>query len=139
MESVSVDEYLEVLWGLISEEGGSARVRDISRSMKVAPPSVVQMMEKMRRNGLVRYDRGRGVSLTRKGERRARAVVRNHRLMEVLLVRVVGMDPDDIEHAVCGAEHYLSEKSANVICTFLNHPEFCPHGGRIPRGECCPR
>ncbi|MEM2874838.1 MAG: metal-dependent transcriptional regulator [Candidatus Hadarchaeales archaeon] len=139
MESVSVDEYLEALWALTSERGRSVRVRDISRSMKVAPPSVVQMIDKMRNNGLVRHDRRRGVSLTKRGERRARAVVRNHRLMEVLLVRVVGMDPDDIEHAVCGAEHYLSERSADFICTFLNHPEVCPHGDKIPRGECCPR
>jgi len=135
--SVSADEYLEALWRLLSKRSGSVRVKDISDVMKVAPSSVVQMLTKMEKDGFVKYERRSGVSFTRKGARRARILVRSHRLMEVLLVKVVGIKPDKVEHAVCGAEHYISKSMADQICTFLNHPKTCPHGEKIPRGKCC--
>jgi DtxR family Mn-dependent transcriptional regulator len=37
----------------------------------------------------------------------------------------------------CKMEHILSEELTDSVCTFLGHPQTCPHGQRIPRGECC--
>ncbi|MEM2878530.1 MAG: metal-dependent transcriptional regulator [Candidatus Hadarchaeales archaeon] len=137
MRTAGADEYLEVLWDILAARS-PAGVKEIADRLGISQPSVVQMLDKMKNRGLVRYEKRTGVNFTAKGARRARAIVRNHRLMEVLLVRVVGLQSEGAERAVCGAEHHLSEKAADSICTFLNHPRHCPHGNEIPRGKCCP-
>lgn len=138
MPSVSIDEYLEVLWVLRVENDQAAKIKNMAKQLSIAPPSVAQMFEKMRALGLIKYDKRSGADFTRKGKRRAGYIVRNYRLMEKLLVDVVGVKPSKVEHTACGAEHYMPEEVANAICTYLGHPRECPHGDPIPKGKCCP-
>ena len=44
---------------------------------------------------------------------------------------------DEIEQQACKFEHILSPEVTDKICSFLGHPECCPHGSPIPSGECC--
>lgn len=138
MPSVSIDEYLEVLWVIRIERDQAAKIKNVAKQLSIAPPSVAQMFEKMRARGLIKYDKRSGANFTGKGKRRARYIVRNHRLMEKLLVDAVGVKPSKVEHIACGAEHYMQEEVANAICTYLGHPRECPHGDPIPKGKCCP-
>jgi DtxR family Mn-dependent transcriptional regulator len=133
--SENIEEYLEILW--IFEEEGTKRVKinEIASMLKIAPPSAVEMLKKMSKIGLVRYETRKGVSLTERGREVARQVIRNHRLAELLLTEVLNTEID--EEVVCGFEHHFSKKIADAVCTSLNHPEECPHGKPIPRGECC--
>ncbi len=71
------------------------------------------------------------------GEERARAIVRRHRLAEVLFAEVLGADLEDAEESACEFEHTLTERVVDRVCTFLGHPPKCPHGKPIPRGSCC--
>lgn len=134
--SENIEEYLEALWML--EEGGAspAKISDIAQHLTIAPPSAVEMLERMNPMNLVKYESRVGVSLTKKGRAAARKIVRNHRLAELLLVRILKTKID--EKAVCGLEHHISEKIANAVCISMNHPRKCPHGNPIPRGKCCP-
>ncbi|PWT93024.1 MAG: DtxR family iron dependent repressor, partial [Acidobacteria bacterium] len=34
-------------------------------------------------------------------------------------------------------EHIISPDVAEKICSFLGHPQLCPHGHDIPPGRCC--
>ncbi|GAH90500.1 unnamed protein product [marine sediment metagenome] len=138
MPSVSIDEYLEALWVIRIERAQTAKNKNVAKQLSIAPPSVTQMFEKMRARGLIKYDKHSGADFTRKGKGRARYIVRNHRLMESLLVDVVGVKPSKVEYTACGAEHYMPEEVANAICTYLGHPRECPHGDPIPKGKCCP-
>jgi putative ABC transport system ATP-binding protein len=75
---------------------------------------------------------------TRKGEARARDVIRRHRLAERLFMDVLSIhDEDEIESSACKFEHILSPEVTDRMCTLLGHPKACPHGSPIPRGECC--
>jgi DtxR family Mn-dependent transcriptional regulator len=133
--SENVEEYLEFLY-MVEEKGGKlARINEVAEGLKIAPPSAVQMLRKMEKNGLIKYEARVGVSLTPKGRRTARKVVRNHRLAELLLKEILGIKVD--EEAVCGLEHHISGKIADAVCTRLNHPRKCPHGNDIPSGSCC--
>lgn len=130
------DEYLEGLW-LLKEKGEKlGRIRDIARLLGVQPPSAVEMLRKLEKEGLVGYRRQKGVFLTERGEERAREIVRAHRLMEVLMTRVIRTD-EDAEEIACSCEHLLSREAADRMCTYLGHPQVCPHGNPIPQGECC--
>jgi putative ABC transport system ATP-binding protein len=76
---------------------------------------------------------------TPKGRQRAEDVIRRHRLAERLFIQTFNVsDEQEVEEQACKFEHILSPEATNRICTFLGHPETCPHGSPIPRGECCP-
>lgn len=135
----NVEEYLEILF--IFEERGkkTAKISEVARSLKVAPPSAVEMLKKMEKEGLVKYKEREGVSLLKAGKKLAREIVRNHRLAELLLTEMLEVDLDDAsqERVACDIEHHISEKIAEAVCTKLGHPKKCPHGNDIPEGKCC--
>jgi DtxR family transcriptional regulator, Mn-dependent transcriptional regulator len=75
--------------------------------------------------------------LSESGERRARGIVRRHRLAEVLFVQALGSDLHEAEVSACEMEHILSEAVVDRVCAFLGHPPVCPHGKSVPAGTCC--
>jgi DtxR family Mn-dependent transcriptional regulator len=74
------------------------------------------------------------VRFSPEGERRARQLVRSHRLAERLMQDVLGQAA---EPSACEFEHLLGTEVVDAICTLLGHPRECPHGNPIPPGECC--
>jgi DtxR family transcriptional regulator, Mn-dependent transcriptional regulator len=77
------------------------------------------------------------VELTAEGERRARDVVRRHRLTERLFRDLLELSDDATESQACEIEHILSPEATESVCTLLGHPPTCPHGKAIPPGLCC--
>ena len=77
------------------------------------------------------------VALTEGGERRARDVVRRHRLTERLFHDLLAAGEETAEAQACEFEHILSPEATTSVCTLLGHPPTCPHGKPIPPGPCC--
>lgn len=77
------------------------------------------------------------LQLSPAGTKRAKQIVRRHRLAEVLFVEAMGTGLKDAEQSACEMEHMLSDAVVDRVCTFLGHPPVCPHGKRIPSGDCC--
>jgi putative ABC transport system ATP-binding protein len=78
------------------------------------------------------------VQFTDRGRQRATDVIRRHRLAERLFTQTFKVNNEqEVEEQACKFEHILSPEATDSICTFLGHPETCPHGSRIPRGNCC--
>lgn len=71
------------------------------------------------------------------GEEQARAIIRRHRLAEILFSEVLELEMNDAEASACEFEHMLTERVVDRVCTFLGHPPKCPHGRPIPQGSCC--
>lgn len=86
--------------------------------------------------GLVDVGADGQVRFSPEGERRARQLVRSHRLAERLVQDVLGQSA---EPSACEFEHLLGTEVVDAICTLLGHPRECPHGNPIPPGECCER
>jgi len=133
--SESVEEYLEMLYVLEERGMELVRIGVISEALGIASPSAVEMLRKLEKRDLVEYVRREGVRLTEKGRSAAKGIIRNHRLVEVLMKKTLNKDVD--EDVVCGLEHHMSEEFADAVCTLLEHPRKCPHGNSIPPGECC--
>ncbi len=95
-----------------------------------------EALRELAERGLVEEESGR-MSLTEEGEREAAGVVRRERLAERLLVDVLNVGETTAAEAACKFEHLLRTGIDDEICTLLGHPEVCPHGSAIPRGECC--
>ena len=90
----------------------------------------------MAQEELIHLDGGQ-VALTGHGERRARAIIRRHRLAERLFYDTFGLDQALLDDNACKIEHTLGPEVTEKLCTFLKHPQTCPHGSPIPRGTCC--
>jgi len=86
--------------------------------------------------GLVRLE-GERVILTEEGDRRAKDVVRRHRLAERLFHDLLDLGGDVAESQACEFEHILSPEATDSVCTLLGHPPTCPHGKPLPAGPCC--
>ncbi len=90
----------------------------------------------MAQEELVKLEEGQ-LSFTARGERRATEVIRRHRLAERLFYDTFGLDQALLDENACKIEHNLTPEVTTKLCTFLRHPQTCPHGSPIPRGACC--
>lgn len=135
LQDTHAQVYLEAIWLIQERTQSYARVSAIAEKLGVADPSVIEMLKRLRRKGLVQYRSREGAKLLPKGRRIGKAMVRNGRLAEVLMKEKLGVPIDP--RIVNGIEHYLTERFANALCTMLSHPKKCPHGNLIPLGRCC--
>ncbi|AIF84370.1 iron (metal) dependent repressor, DtxR family [Candidatus Nitrososphaera evergladensis SR1] len=132
-ESEHVEMYLKAIW-YIREKGEEVKVSSIAKLLNVTQPSVVQMLRKLNDLDLVHYTKG-SVELTSEGDRIGKQMIRNTRLLEVLMKDALKIEID--EEMVCGIEHHMKNIFTDALCTLLKHPRKCPHGHNIPRGRCC--
>lgn len=123
--------YLKAVWLL--EEDGSKPVHSaaIARMLGISLPSVVEMLGKLHKKGLVSYDGRKGVSFRLKGKKVAARVVRNLRLTELLFRDVLKIDYNSPEP--CRFEHVISDDIAAAMSKVLGNPQECPHGKPIPK------
>ena len=133
-ESEHIEMYLKAIW-FIREKGQDVKISSIAKLLNVKQPSVVQMLHKLNDANLVFYAKGNLVQMTQRGERIGRQMIRNTRLLEVMMNDALKIEID--EEMVCGIEHHMKTKFTDALCTLLNHPKFCPHGLAIPSGKCC--
>lgn len=135
-ESEHIEMYLKAMWR-ISEKGEKVKVSSIAKILNIKQPSVVQMLHKLNDLKLVKYESANPIiELTSKGEKIGKHMMRNTRLLEVLMKNSLKIEID--EEMVCGVEHHMKPVFTNALCTLLKHPTLCPHGNMVPRGECCP-
>ncbi len=132
-EAEHVEMYLKAIWH-IKERGGDVKISTIAKMLNVRQPSVVQMLKKLNEKNLVNYNKA-GVFLTEEGERVGASMMRNSRLLEVLMDSALKVEID--EEMVCGIEHHMNKQFTDALCTMLKHPRKCPHDHEIPMGECC--
>ena len=132
-EAEHVEMYLKAIWH-INERNDPVKISTIAKMLHVRQPSVVQMLKKLNIKDLVEYNKA-GVSLTENGERIGSSMMRNSRLLEVLLDSALKVEID--EEMVCGIEHHMNKQFTDALCTMLKHPRKCPHDHEIPSGECC--
>jgi len=132
-EAEHVEMYLKAIWH-INERNDPVKISTIAKMLHVRQPSVVQMLKKLNIKDLVEYNKA-GVSLTENGERIGSSMMRNSRLLEVLMDSALKVEID--EEMVCGIEHHMNKQFTDALCTMLNHPRKCPHTHDIPMGECC--
>jgi Mn-dependent DtxR family transcriptional regulator len=111
--SAAVEDYLERILELINTKG-YARVVDIAQSLKISQASVTNMIQRMDADGLLKYERYRGMVLTASGEALAKSITRRHRILTDFF-RLFGLDEDVIYHDVEGMEHHISPPTLNAI------------------------
>lgn len=111
--SVASEDYLEQILNLVTEKG-YARVIDIATNLGISQASVSNMVQRLASEGLVTYEKYRGMALTPEGEKIAQAIIQRHEALSEFL-RLFGLDELDIHRDVEGMEHHVSSPTLRVF------------------------
>ena len=65
----------------------------------------------------------------------ARRVIRRHRLVELFLTRVLGLDWSEVDAEAEALEHAISPRLEQALAAHLGEPLEDPHGHPIPTSE----
>jgi DtxR family transcriptional regulator, Mn-dependent transcriptional regulator len=130
----AVQDYLKAIHGL-GGDGGVVLPVDIAAKLQVRAPSVTGMLKRLAEAGWINYESGKGAQLTKRGITEARRVIRRHRLVELFLHRVLGIDWSEVDAEAEALEHAISPRIEKAIAAHLGEPLEDPHGHPIPTSE----
>ena len=122
--SSAVEDYLERILELINMKG-YARVVDIAQRLQISKASVTNMVQRLDAEGLLKYEKFRGLVLTTAGEALALNITRRHQLLTDFL-KLLGLDDEVIYHDVEGMEHHISPATLRAIETLTAHLQRQP-------------
>jgi DtxR family Mn-dependent transcriptional regulator len=135
MPSSTVENYLKQIYLEQQHDpapGALVPMGRLAGAMGVVPGTATTMIKALADSGLVAYEPRGGVRLTRGGEQLALHVLRRHRLVELFLVKVLGLDWSEVHAEAEELEHAISDKVLARMDALLDHPSVDPHGDPIP-------
>lgn len=130
----AVQDYLKQIH-LLGGADGTVSPAEIAARLGVRAPSVTGMLKRLAEAGWIDYAPGTGATLTPKGRDEARRVIRRHRLVELFLTRVLGLDWSEVDAEAEALEHAISPRLEEAIAAHLGEPLEDPHGHPIPTSD----
>src|SRR5688572_18895163 len=134
LPSATVENYLKAI---LHAQIGLSRselvpMGHLASALGVVPGTATTMVKTLAESGLVKYEPYAGVRLTAAGEKLAAMVLRRHRLIELFLVKVLGMSWTEVHEEAEHLEHAVSDRLIDRIDEVLGRPAVDPHGDPIP-------
>lgn len=136
--SHTVENYLKAIFLAqiaLADEDALVQMGHLASSLGVVPGTATTMVKALADSGLARYEPYAGVRLTAAGEKLAALVLRRHRLIELFLVKVMGMSWTEVHDEAEQLEHAASDRLVALMDEMLGRPEVDPHGDPIPGPE----
>jgi DtxR family Mn-dependent transcriptional regulator len=127
----TTEMYLRTILEL-EEEGHVPMRARISERLDQSGPTVSETVARMEKNGLVLVSSDRHLELTNEGRKLAIEVMRKHRLAELLLANVIGLDWHLVHEEACRWEHVMSEQVERKILELIDDPTVSPFGNPVP-------
>ena len=127
-----LEEILEAIW--VAGEKNKAAIEAVQDNCTIQFTD--RDLEQLVQSKLIVRENGE-IHFTHQGEKQGEAIIRRHRLAEVLVTSILKVKKHDMDEIACEVEHSLQEQVEESICTLLGHPEVCPDGKPIPPGRCC--
>jgi DtxR family Mn-dependent transcriptional regulator len=128
----AVEDYLKTIYKIQQEQGEAVATTILAERMGVSPASATNMVKRLAEAKLVKYIPYQGVALKESGREIALRVIRNHRLVELLLVEKLAVPWDQVHAQAETWEHSLSAVLAERLEITLGSPTIDPHGSPIP-------
>lgn len=136
-----VEDYLKAIYEIeVADSSGSgspgvAGTNEIAQALRIAPASVTGMLRRLAEQGLISYERYRGVRLTEAGRRAALRTIRRHRVIEAYLTQALGYPWDRVHEEAEELEHAASDELIDRMASAIGEPTTDPHGAPIPTRE----
>jgi len=132
MYSQSEENYLKAIFTLGKRTDKAVNTNQLAERLKTKASSITDMVKKLSDKDLVDYEKYKGASLTKNGEKVALAILRKHRLWETFLVEKLKFSWDEVHDIAEQLEHIQSPELVQRLDAFLGFPETDPHGDPIP-------
>lgn len=131
----SIEDFVKAVYALeqgLPLEEDRVSTNALSESLNISAPSVTDMAQRLVEEGLIDYQRYRGIRLTDSGTDLALKVLRRHRLIELFLVQELGYELHEVHDEAEALEHAVSDRFVEAIVAKLGDPSVDPHGDPIP-------
>jgi DtxR family Mn-dependent transcriptional regulator len=135
MITPTVENYLKALFLLDPFAKKRVATGELAKSIGVTPGSATSMIKSLADSGLLVHRPHYGVQLTQQGRDLAIHVVRRHRIVELFLVQILGMDWSKVHDEAEKLEHVVSDEVVDRLDALLGHPTIDPHGDPIPTAD----
>ncbi|MDP6693846.1 MAG: metal-dependent transcriptional regulator [Phycisphaerales bacterium] len=135
MITSTVENYLKALFLLDQHGEKKVSTGELAKSLEVTPGSATSMIKTLAEAGLVEHLPHYGVMLTSSGRTLAIHVVRRHRIVELFLVEILGMDWSKVHDEAEQLEHVVSDEVIERMDVLLERPTLDPHGDPIPQPD----
>ena len=112
------EKYLESIDHFIREKG-YARPLEVAQFLKVTPASVSQMLSKLSEDGLINYQKYRGMTLSEKGMELLENLNRKEKSIYELLT-LMGCDEETAKERACFFEHFIDDDLSEKMRVFTN-------------------
>ena len=137
-----VEDYLKAIFEIeVADAPGDpdrlsvAGTNEIAQALGIAPASVTGMLRRLADQGLISYERYRGVRLSDAGRRAALRTIRRHRVIEAYLTKALGYPWDRVHEEAERLEHAASDDLIDRMASAIGEPTTDPHGAPIPTRE----
>lgn len=138
LPSQTVENYLKSIYlaeAALPGDRDLVPMGQLAAALSVTPGTATTMVKALADSGLAHYEPYAGVRLTPAGEKLASMVLRRHRLIELFLVKVLGMSWAEVHDEAEHLEHAVSDRLIDRIDEMLGRPTVDPHGDPIPTAE----
>jgi len=137
---MAAENYLLSIYQL-EEHGRRVTPSQLAEQLKRLPegeglgtslPSVTGMLRRLVREELIEMGKNKEIDLTKLGREAAESMVRRHRLAELLVVDVLGIELYQSHEEAHRLEHAISPLLEEKIRQKLGNPKTSPFGDPIP-------
>jgi DtxR family Mn-dependent transcriptional regulator len=136
MHSLTVENYCKAILQIAIRTGqDNVSTGEVASVLAVSPGTVTSMLKTLAESDLAQYKPYEGVKLTKAGKTLALRMLRRHRLIELFLVKTLGLSWDEVHDEAENMEHAVSDGLVDRIDDFLGRPDYDPHGAPIPQAD----
>ena len=129
--STSKENHLKAIYQLQGQLN-KVSTNKLATTLQTRPASVTDMLKKLQKQRLLKYEPYKGFRLSGEGNKVALQVIRKHRLWEYFLVNKLGFGWEEVHEIAEELEHISSQKLIDRLDEFLEFPKTDPHGDPIP-------
>tara|TARA_B100001540_G_C15482603_1_gene495314 strand:- start:20 stop:676 length:657 start_codon:yes stop_codon:yes gene_type:complete len=132
MITLAEENYLKAILSISLSKKGRVSTNAIADEINTSAASVSDMLKKLQEKKLIKYQKYKGLELSKKGYNLAISIIRKHRLWETFLVNKLAFNWSEVHDIAEQLEHIKSTELINKLDAYLNYPKFDPHGEPIP-------
>ncbi|PKK39592.1 hypothetical protein ABB02_01152 [Clostridiaceae bacterium JG1575] len=122
--SSNQEDYLKAIFEAGGDEGPVSN-KEIARRLSVSPPSVTEMLTKLKTDGLIDSAPYKGSMLTERGLAVCSQVLSSHKMWEVFLRRHLGYSWQESHADAHLLEHIAPSRMVERLASYLNFPSEC--------------
>ncbi|PIY69845.1 hypothetical protein COY89_04360 [Candidatus Roizmanbacteria bacterium CG_4_10_14_0_8_um_filter_36_36] len=133
MHNQSQEDYLRAIFSLVEKKGSNdVKSIEVATYLNVSKPAVSKMIKKLYQKKFIETRPYSNISLTKKGLKKTKILVYKHRIIEVFLVKTLGINKGRVHEEAHRLEHAFSDNAVYKLAKFLGNPRLCPDNQKIP-------